>query len=403
MIGTIDAAQQRLDSLPDTDNWGVDAAQVLLDAADTLGCSDLHVVCLRDEVLARGRRDGALIPLARIPAARRDLLIARLKVMSRLPAFVRHEPQDGRIEWRRVAEEAPVLLRAAFLPTIHGENIVIRFPEPAARLMELRSLGMPPDTLAAVEGLLARQEGALLLTGPSSSGKTTTMYAMLQHLHARRGDRLHVVTIEDPVERDLGFAGQVQVNEPQGLTFDRALRAAMRQDPNVLMIGEVRDAETARIAIQAGMTGHLVISTLHAGRASRVFTRLLSMGVEPYFVAAALTGVVAQRLARVLCPACRMAVGGDPTLGFVAEGCAECNLTGYRGRTGLFEVVPVTESLRELILARATSAQIAAAARSVQSGDLVSEGHRLVASGEISRAEFEYLLAADDRDSGQEE
>jgi general secretion pathway protein E len=394
------ALQQQIEALRDGDDWAVEAADLLIAAARESDCSDLHIACLRDAVVARGRRDGGFFPLARIPASRRDLLIARLKVLARVPAFIRHEPQDGRIEWHPPDADSPIMLRASFLPTIHGENVVIRFPEPGARLLDMAALGMNDAVLGAVEALLARQEGTLMLTGPSSSGKTTTIYAMLARLQKRRGDRLNILTIEDPVERDLGFASQVQVNEPQGLTYDRALRAALRQDPNVLMIGEVRDADTARVAIQAGMTGHLVISTLHAGRATRVFTRLLSMGVEPYLVASAMAGAVAQRLARRLCPACRRVEGAAAV--WTAHGCPDCAFTGHLGRRGLFEAVIVTEQLRGLILARATSAQIAAQAAREQVGDLVTEGRRLADAGEIARAEFEYLLAGEEEETTRE-
>jgi type II secretory ATPase GspE/PulE/Tfp pilus assembly ATPase PilB-like protein len=380
--------QEQIDSLPVDDNWGVRTADLLIAAAEAARCSDLHILCHRGEVVSRGRRDGILLPLARIANERRDLLIARLKVMAKLPAFVRQEPQDGRIEWRQPDDAAPSILRVSFLPTIHGENVVIRFPERADTPLHLDSLGMPPDVLAHVQGLLSRQEGTILLTGPSSSGKTTTMYAMLRHLHALQGDRLNFLTIEDPPERDLGFAGQVQVNDLQGLGYERALRAALRQDPNVLMIGEIRDTETARIAVQAGMTGHLIISTLHAGRAARVFSRLMSMGIEPYLVASALTGVVAQRLVRVLCAQCRQPSAQGT---YTAAGCDACGGTGYSGRTGLFEASVVTERLRELILAKSAPSDIAAEAAREQTGDLAAQAADKLSRGDISRAEYEYV------------
>lgn len=386
--------QSQLDAIPADDNWGVEAANLLIASAAEAGCSDLHVLCHRTEVLTRGRRDGTLFSLGKIPVERRELLLARFKVLAHLPSFVRHEPQDGRIEWQTQPDAPPRLLRVSFLPTIHGENLVVRFPESGERLLRLDSLGMPPEVRSAVESLLLRPEGTILLTGPSSSGKTTTMYAMIQHLRERRGERLNVLTIEDPVERDLGFAGQVQVNEAQGLTFDRALRAALRQDPNVLMIGEIRDAETARIAIQAGMTGHLVITTLHAGRASRVFTRLLSIGLEPYLIASALSGAVAQRLARLLCPDCRVPDKGAS--GYSAAGCEKCGHTGYRGRVGIFEIAVVNEPLRELILSRAIPEKIAHEVERLQTCNLVESGRRLVDVGEISRAEFEFLLSGEE-------
>lgn len=389
--------QEAVDRLPATDDWGVEAARLLLEAAEDLGCSDLHLLSQRQQMLARGRREGILFQLARLPKERSELLTARFKVLARLPAFVRNEPQDGRIEWTRRAGERPRLLRASFLPTIHGENVVVRFPELSSRLLKLENLGMAPTVLAQVNRMLSAQEGTILLTGPGGSGKTTTLYAMLHELHQRRGDRLNFLTIEDPVERDLGFAGQVQVNEAQGLTFEKALRAGLRQDPNVLLIGEIRDLETARVCVQAGMTGHLVLSTLHAGRVSRLFTRLLSMGVEPYLVASAVTGAVAQRLARTLCEHCRRPVeASTPTAGFIAEGCEHCSFSGYGGRKGMFEAASVGEALRELILSRATPARIATQVAAEQAGDLARESERLVVEGIISRAEVELLLAQED-------
>lgn len=386
--------QARIQGLRRNDDWAVQVARFLLEACEDARCSDLHLTCQREEVLVRGRTDGGLFTLTNVPIERRDQLISRFKVLAEVPPYVRHEPQDGRIEWRRDAGDMPKLLRASFLPTIHGESVVIRFPEPTGRLLELESLGMPERTLKTVQSLLMRQEGTILLTGPSSNGKTTTMYAMLNFLNENCGERLNFLSIEDPVERDLGFAGQVQVNETQGLTFARTLRAALRQDPNILMIGEMRDTETARIAIQAGMSGHLVISTLHAGRACRVFTRLLSMEIEPYLVASALTGVEAQRLARLLCTKCRKP--NSRGAGFVAAGCEECSFTGVRGRTGIFEITVVTEELRDMIISRATPERIAQLAAQLQLGNLVEEGKQLRDRGDISLAEYEYLLASDE-------
>jgi general secretion pathway protein E len=386
------AAQSELDALPPDDDWAVRAVQVLLAVAHRLGCSDLHLLSLRDAILARGRRHGDLIPLASLPCARRELLLGRLKILARLPAFIRHEPQDGRIEWQAPANGAAITLRISFLPTIHGENVVIRFPERRIDL-ELDRLGMPPEVLASVERLIARPEGTILLTGPSSSGKTSTIYAMLAHLHATRGERLNFLTIEDPVERDLGFAGQIQVDQAKGLTFERALRSALRQDPNVLMIGEIRDLETARTALQAGMTGHLVCSTLHAGRSNLVFSRLLALGVSRYLAASALTGVVAQRLVRLLCADCRTP---DRAGGFRAAGCARCDGTGHRNRTGIFELIHVDEGLRACILSDAPPERIAAQAARARIGSLPAHARRLVEDGSIDRREFELLFAGEE-------
>lgn len=387
--------QHRIDALPDDDDWGVHAARSLLETADALGCSDLHVLCLIDHVSARARRDGELVDLARLPHNRRELLLARFKVLSRLPAYVKHEPQDGRIEWKPDGADSSRMLRTSFLPSIHGENLVVRFPEATTGLVDLESLGMPGSVLATTRRLLAAQEGTVLLTGPSGSGKTTTLYAMLRHLHQVHGSRRHFLTIENPVERDLGFATQVQVNEAQGMTFEKALRAGLRHDPNVLLIGEIRDAETARICVQAGTTGHLVLSTMHAGRAGRVFPRLLSTGIEPWLAASAVTGLMAQRLARTLCTHCRTE-GALAQDGWHAPGCEHCAYSGIRGRTGLFEVAVVTEDIRRHVLEGASPSAIAAAVQRGMTGNLVEEGHRLVREVIISRAEFEFLLSAEE-------
>lgn len=384
--GPLQQVQQAIDAIPLHDDWAVQAAQLLLTAAMQAGCSDLHLSCLRDEVLVRGRREGVLFEIARVANPRRGLLIARFKVLAQLPTFVKHEPQDGRIEWLAAGAEHPQVLRVSFLPTQHGESLVIRLPElQQSTRLGFEQLGMSPDVRTALIGLLARREGVLVLTGPSSSGKTTTMYAMLERLHDRHRDRINIVSIEDPIERDLGFASQVQVNKSQGLTFEKALRAALRQDPNVLMLGEVRDAETARTVVQAGMSGHLVITTVHAGRAVRVFTRMLSMGMEPYLVGSSLCGAMAQRLARRLCGDCH------------GDGCTACNGTGSAGRVALFEVVTVTEKLRELMLAKAPPAEIASEAARTMTGDLTAQGRAMVEQGIISEAEFQFLLAGEEQ------
>ena len=376
--------QHTLDGLAVSDNWAVDAVALLFAAACRLQCSDVHISCRRKDVLIRGRRDGEFFQFAVVRAELKDLLLGRLKVMAQLPAFVRRDPQDGRISWTAPGGRS-LILRCSFLPTMHGENVVVRFPESQGDFsFTVDNIGMTPPVMGAVTKLLTRREGVIAVTGPSSSGKTTTMYAMLRALHDRHGDRLNILTIEDPVEREMDFASQVPVNVVQGLTFDKVLRAALRQDPNVIMVGEARDLETARIAIQAGMTGHLVITTVHAGRASRVFTRLLSMGVEPHLVASAMSGAIAQRLVKRVCRECR------------GDGCIACNNTGSTGRMGLYEVVLVTESLRELILAKRPAEEIARQAASAPISCLQRDALELARSGEIEQAEYEFLFAGED-------
>lgn len=383
--------QERFDALPHNDDFGVDAANLALQAGWKLHCSDLHLSSRRNCQLLRGRRDGVLVEIARIEAPCRQLLVSRLKVLSRLPSFVFHEPQDGRIEWRPENDGAPLVLRISFLPTLHGESVVVRFPEERNPFLHLEELGMSNEVEASLETLLARREGTILLTGPGNSGKTTTMYAMLAHLARQESDTLHILTIEDPVERDLDFAEQVPVNDAQGLGYEPALRAALRQDPNVLMIGEIRDLVTARIAMQAGTSGHLVLSSLHAGRALGVFTRLVAIGIERWLLASALQGVLAQRLVRVLCPHCRLPEEGN--IGYEAPGCGQCAGTGLGGRTGVFEIISVCDEIRGLFLSDCGPREMVLAMRKKQQFTLESESSRLVAEGVISARERALLLA----------
>jgi type II secretory ATPase GspE/PulE/Tfp pilus assembly ATPase PilB-like protein len=339
----------------------------------------------------RARLDGRLLHLADVPPERQDHLLARFKVLARLPAYLQTKPQDGRIEWRPTPDGEAKVLRVSFLPTILGESLAIRFPHDTQAPQRLEDLGMSPAVFEGVDVLLQKMEGAVLLTGSSGSGKTTTLYAMLRRLNELRPDRLNMVTIEDPVERVLGFASQVQINEPQGVSFDEVLRATLRHDPNVILIGEIRDPATARIAIQAAMTGHLLLSTLHAGRASWVISRLLSMGMEPYLVGSALSGAVAQRLVRRLCPKCR--VPDEAAGSHRSRGCEACAHTGTVGRLAIFELLTVTEEIREIILAGRPPHEIAALAARHQAGSLEEEGRRLVRDGVISRLEFEEVLS----------
>jgi general secretion pathway protein E len=364
---------ERLARIARSEDWGVAVAAELLAEAWRRGWSDLHVMCQRDVVLVRARLEGELFPVATLPVELRDLLVSRFKVLARLPAFNKSEPQEGRIDFTPAGSESPVPLRASFLPTVHGQNLVLRFPGRQRAPLQLEDLGMAPPVLAATERLLALREGLILLTGPSGSGKTTTLYALLQSLFSRWQHRFHFLTIEDPVERVLPFAAQVQVNEAQGIDFAKALRSGLRQDPNVILIGEIRDQATARVAVQAGMTGHLVLSTLHAGRVARVFARLLAMGLEPYQASSALAGAMAQRLFRR----------------------REPDEKG-NGRLAVFEAVLVNEPLRRLMLQRADASAIEHEAIRIKVGDLFADARELVTSGIIKEAEYQFIL-------GQEE
>ncbi len=364
-------------------------ADLFFTRAVALRASDIHIHPRAGDLSVRFRVDGRLSPAATLPPSLAPLLITRLKVMAKLAVFQRALPQDGRIDWVQPSSPSDARLapggapgaagalpiRVSFLPTLHGESVVARLPETQASLLSLESLGMARETLCAVRQQLSLEQGAILLTGPSSSGKTTTIYAMLSEIHQTRGHAAHILTLEDPVERELPFAGQTPIRAELGLGWAEGLRAIVRQDPNVIMIGEIRDPETARIAIQAGLTGHLVISTVHSGRAVGVLVRLIHMQIEPFLVASSVTAALAQRLARRLCPACRRPASPDPgpqwrrhmglPLDFplwTAPGCPECGGMGARGRIGIFELARMTPALGELVLARSSQEQLQRAA-----------------------------------------
>jgi general secretion pathway protein E len=386
----------QLEAIPANDNRIVEAVDLLLREALRRRASDLHLECKRDDVLVKFRLDGRLHVAARLDRALRDSFLTRLKVMAQLVIYQTFTPQDGRfeMEW----EGRPIQCRVAFLPTLHGEKVVVRLPERRQAEMELQDLGMNDAVRARVERLLRRSQGAVILTGPSSSGKTTTIYAMLKAIWRLRGESANIATLEDPIEADLGVVSQTQVRADQGMTFEQGLRTLLRQDPDVLMIGEVRDASTAQIAIQAALTGHLVINTIHSGRASGVFARLLNMGVEPYLIASAVMGVIAQRLVRQLCARCRVECSGASHEAPPAPldslqrwwepvGCEACEGIGYRGRTGVFEMLEMDEGLRDLVLARAPESRIRAFLAAAGTPDLAADVMTKVSEGVTSPEE----------------
>ncbi|HUT23615.1 MAG TPA: GspE/PulE family protein, partial [Sumerlaeia bacterium] len=391
------SVQPLLDAVPHDENRAVRVVDLLLREALRRAASDLHLECKRDVVLAKLRVDGQLHLAARIDRSMRDSLLTRLKVMAELVIYQTMTPQDGRIEieW----EGGQIQCRVAFLPTLHGEKVVVRLPERSQAEMELSDLGMGHEMLERVEQLVRRSQGAIFLTGPSSSGKTTTIYAMLKAIWRLRGEAANIATLEDPIEADLGVVSQTQVRPHQGMTFEQGLRTLLRQDPDVMMIGEVRDATTAQIAVQAALTGHLVISTVHSGRASGVFVRLVNMGVEPFLVASSVMAVIAQRLVRRLCPECRkMATGPSPLLEeldrwWEPQGCAACDNIGYRGRVGVFEMLEVDEAIRELVMARAPESRFHDLLREIGAGDLAQDAAAKVAAGMTSPEEILACLA----------
>jgi len=350
--------------------------QLLCDAAER-GASDIHLDPDDDGLRVRLRLDGVLVEGASLPESIAAHVIGRLKALSGLLAYRTDVPQEGRIS----AERSPTggEVRVATYPTLLGERAALRLDASDTSAPDLAELGLPDTALAGLQAALARPDGVVLLTGPSGSGKTTTLYAALRHL-VRSDPGRSLMTLEDPVERRLPGVVQTEVSESAGLDFSRALRSLLRQDPDVLLVGEIRDRETARIALEAGLTGHLVASTVHAGTAPAVFARLLEMGVEPFVLTTAVRGVLAQRLLRRTCEACR------------SKGCDACRGTGYRGRVMVAEWVELTTALREVILAKGDGERLAAAARDAGFADLRAAAAHLVAAGETTEEEVNRVL-----------
>ncbi len=340
---------------------------LLLENAVKAGASDVHIEPFEDTLRVRYRIDGVLFDAETPPKRLRAAVTSRIKIMAELNIAERRLPQDGRI--RMGLEGRRLDIRVSTIPTLHGESIVMRILDRAAILLPLERLGFDARTQAQLEALIALPHGMLLVTGPTGSGKTTTLYAALDKINS---PEKKIITIEDPVEYQLRGVNQIHVKPKIGLTFAAGLRHIVRQDPDVIMVGEIRDLETADIAIHAALTGHLVFSTLHTNDAPGAVTRLLDMGAEPYLVASVLEGVLAQRLVRVICTACRTphapdpkelrAVGVDrvPADATLARGagCGECRGTGYRGRTGIYEFMPMTEELRSLTLRKTPGHEI---------------------------------------------
>ncbi|HOE65135.1 MAG TPA: ATPase, T2SS/T4P/T4SS family, partial [Candidatus Hydrogenedentes bacterium] len=295
--GPFAAVEARLLRELDTGEAGVaNALDALFSAAVRHGVGDIHIEPWADATSVRWRVDGLLHEVARLPRQHHAKIAARTKILAKITVYQRDVPQDGRID----ADATPCgqAMRVSLFPTVHGEKIVVRVLGAQGEIPALDALGFDAAIATRLREIVARPQGTLLLTGPSSSGKTTTIYALLQEIARVRGRAAHIVTIEDPVECKLPGVSQTQIAPGSGFTFDAAFRAILRQDPEVIMLGEIRDAETARLAVQAGLTGHLVISTIHSGTAAGVFTRLLDMGIEPFLVASSVTGVLAQRLVR---------------------------------------------------------------------------------------------------------
>ena len=343
----------------------------LLTQATRDGASDIHIEPYERHSSVRFRIDGTLREVVQPNRALHAALISRLKIMAELDIAEKRLPQDGRISLRLGARAVDV--RVSTLPSAHGERAVLRLLDKSEARLTLEAVGMQGTVLQQLDQLIHQPHGILLVTGPTGSGKTTSLYAALQRLDATRHN---IMTVEDPIEYELPGVGQTQVNAKIDLTFAKALRAILRQDPDVIMIGEIRDFETAQIAIQASLTGHLVLATLHTNDAASAVNRLIDMGVEPFLLSSSLLGVLAQRLVRKRCNACQGA------------GCAVCGLTGYAGRTGIFELLVATDEVRAQIHHRAAEAELRTTALAQGMVLMRSDGQRLVDAGITSAEEL---------------
>jgi type IV pilus assembly protein PilB len=334
--------------------------------------SDIHLEPFENEFKVRYRVDGVLFEVEAPPPSLAAALISRVKVMSNLDIAETRIPQDGRIELSLGGK--PIDLRVSTMPTVHGESCVLRVLDRSVVSLELEKLGLRPDDQALLETLLARPHGILLVTGPTGSGKTTTLYSALNRLNSI--DR-KIITVEDPIEYDLDGVVQVQVNEDIDVTYARVLRTILRQDPDILLVGEIRDKETSQIAVEAALTGHLILSTLHTNDAPSTVTRLVDLGLPPYLIVSTLEAIVAQRLVRTICPACRVEyepgievlheIGLEPadvgqrTFAY-GKGCELCNFSGHKGRRAIFEILVMSERLRRMVLDGAPTQELRAAA-----------------------------------------
>ncbi len=352
------------------------------------GASDVHIETFEQDLVVRFRVDGVMRTVVQPKRELAPLLVSRIKVMAKLDIAEKRIPQDGRISLRVGGREVDV--RVSTMPSNAGERVVLRLLDKQAGRLDLARLGMAEHSLQALREIVHKPHGIFLVTGPTGSGKTTTLYGALAELNSRE---INILTVEDPIEYSLPGIGQTQVNNKADMTFARGLRAILRQDPDVVMVGEIRDLETAEIAVQASLTGHLVMSTLHTNTAVGAVTRLMDMGVEPFLLSSSLVGVLAQRLVRVLCPSCRTPKPADASelallqetsaTVFVANGCEECGHTGFRGRTGIYELVILDEKMRQMIHDCASEQDMSAYART-RSPSIREDGKARILAGVTS-------------------
>ena len=349
----------------------------LLTQASRDNASDIHIEPFESYSMVRFRVDGTLRDVVKPRRELHAALVSRIKIMAQLDIAEKRLPQDGRITLRIGGK--PMDVRVSTLPTGHGERAVLRLLDKEAGRLDLAKLGMASGSLTTFDRLIAQPHGIVLVTGPTGSGKTTTLYAALSRLDS---STTNILTVEDPIEYDLEGIGQTQVNPRIDMTFAKALRSILRQDPDVVMIGEIRDLETAQIAVQASLTGHLVLATLHTNDSISAVTRLIDMGIEPFLLSSSLIGIAAQRLVRKLCPQCRQA---DPvTRAWRAVGCLACNKTGFQGRTGIYELVTVNDELRGLVHRSASEEELRKSAQRNGFRSMREDGQRWVQAGVTS-------------------
>ncbi|MBI4323236.1 MAG: Flp pilus assembly complex ATPase component TadA [Candidatus Omnitrophica bacterium] len=371
----------------------IQLVNLLITQATKEGASDIHLEPGEGACRTRFRIDGLLQEVTGPPQHLHSAVASRIKVLANLDIAEKRKPQDGR--FRQKLEQKELDLRVSTIPTQFGEKIVLRLLDSTTVILGLEQLGFAPEVLAQFQGLIHAPNGILLVTGPTGSGKTTSLYAALSAINTVEKN---ILTIEDPIEYQLAGISQVQVNPKAELTFASALRAFLRQDPDVIMVGEIRDRETAEIAIQAALTGHLVLSTLHTNDASGALTRLIDMGVEPFLIASAVLGIVAQRLVRVVCPKCKtafrppadllqeMPTAADAQV-FRGRGCKACKQRGYKGRAGIFELLPMTETIREQVATKAASHVIRETARAAGMRTLRDDGFAKALTGQTTLEE----------------
>ena len=394
--GEEEEKQEGLDLLlAQDDSPAVSLVNQVLIKASTVGASDIHFEPYEDEAIVRLRMDGVLHDILKVPISTYQNVVSRIKVMSNLNVAEKRVPQDGRIRVKIGSKDLDI--RVSVVPTVFGERVVLRLLDKTGALLTLEQLGLSEEDRKKVERLAKKPYGIVLVTGPTGAGKSTTLYAMLLYV---KDPKKNIITIEDPVEYQIKGISQIQVNPKVGLTFASGLRSVLRQDPDIIMVGEIRDAETADIAVHAALTGHLVLSTLHTNDAPSAITRLSDMEIEPFLIASSLEGVIAQRLVRRICEHCRepyrpdkeelreLGIEGFEGEFYRGKGCEHCLGTGYRGRIGVFEVLELDEDLKSLITKTQDSNEIKRLAREKGYRTMIEDGIEKVKRGITTSSEL---------------